>query len=455
MANVDYLLQVFPSWNEDDLVAVLGEVNNDVNAAVDRISQGHAKQWSQVKKKETVKKNSTERQNERTFMKGNGKGRFQKSGMEAKGIKVVKKPAAMEGKSVSLKKPGKQETTLPKKEAVKKQVHKNEVSIEEPKTKTVQPKDTGKPLWSNIANPVKESVPAKQNTLKTAELDSSSKTEKKPKKIELRKRNEVKKDDKFEDKPKTEGTQKNDIKPNIEAKIDTKSNSEPIGPKLTGPKTKTLNVEKLQIVDRPHNVEKTQPIKPKFTVIKRSEFKPAVAKVEVEEPVHRFGNLPLSAKAETRISEKTNQGIRRLEKSTQTPPLMPIPMMTPDMYRAYAAYYQSESPKYDQSQFMHVPYPYQNYPKGYPQAYRPPNAYFGYNPSGSTYPANMQNGYPTHYAHQTHQSPVEKDSSYYSFNGKATNGNFDYRNNYFPNQYGQDRKQTQSSDHSQQSWSQY
>lgn len=44
------LVEVFPSWAQEDLQAVLNEAGGDVYVAISRISEGHVSQWSDTKK---------------------------------------------------------------------------------------------------------------------------------------------------------------------------------------------------------------------------------------------------------------------------------------------------------------------------------------------------------------------------------------------------------------------
>lgn len=48
------LVEVFPSWPQEDLQAVLNEAGGDVYVAISRISEGHVSQWSDSTKKATI-----------------------------------------------------------------------------------------------------------------------------------------------------------------------------------------------------------------------------------------------------------------------------------------------------------------------------------------------------------------------------------------------------------------
>lgn len=50
-ASLIQLTEVFPSWSQDDLLAVLNEAGGDVYVAISRISEGHVSQWSDSSKK--------------------------------------------------------------------------------------------------------------------------------------------------------------------------------------------------------------------------------------------------------------------------------------------------------------------------------------------------------------------------------------------------------------------
>jgi hypothetical protein len=46
---------LFSEWSDDDLLFVLEEANGDLDLAIDRISEGHANQWGEVKTKKSKK----------------------------------------------------------------------------------------------------------------------------------------------------------------------------------------------------------------------------------------------------------------------------------------------------------------------------------------------------------------------------------------------------------------
>ncbi|KXS21891.1 hypothetical protein M427DRAFT_281237 [Gonapodya prolifera JEL478] len=49
----------YPEWDEDSLIMALQEVEFDIDAAIERISQGHAGMWHEVKKEHTKEKSSS------------------------------------------------------------------------------------------------------------------------------------------------------------------------------------------------------------------------------------------------------------------------------------------------------------------------------------------------------------------------------------------------------------
>jgi len=74
-SGVKALKTLFSDWEEDDLQAVLQELDNDFDAAVARISQGYAQQWSSVSKKAKQKptqKTETETPKETKREESNG-----------------------------------------------------------------------------------------------------------------------------------------------------------------------------------------------------------------------------------------------------------------------------------------------------------------------------------------------------------------------------------------------
>ncbi len=56
------LVELFPGWNEEDLVSILAELNGDLQLAVNRIADGHANQWTAAGKKAPVKAEPVQRQ---------------------------------------------------------------------------------------------------------------------------------------------------------------------------------------------------------------------------------------------------------------------------------------------------------------------------------------------------------------------------------------------------------
>ncbi|KAJ8099148.1 hypothetical protein POJ06DRAFT_256123 [Lipomyces tetrasporus] len=50
-AGLELLSELFPDWSEEDLLYLLSETSGDVEIAVTRITEGHASQWGEVKKK--------------------------------------------------------------------------------------------------------------------------------------------------------------------------------------------------------------------------------------------------------------------------------------------------------------------------------------------------------------------------------------------------------------------
>ncbi|KAK9386829.1 hypothetical protein V1515DRAFT_536864 [Lipomyces mesembrius] len=51
LAGLESLSELFPDWSEEDLLYLLSETAGDVEIAVVRITEGHASQWGEVKKK--------------------------------------------------------------------------------------------------------------------------------------------------------------------------------------------------------------------------------------------------------------------------------------------------------------------------------------------------------------------------------------------------------------------
>lgn len=47
------LVELFPNWSQEDLLFVMDECQGDFDLAINRISEGHASQWGQVKTKKT------------------------------------------------------------------------------------------------------------------------------------------------------------------------------------------------------------------------------------------------------------------------------------------------------------------------------------------------------------------------------------------------------------------
>ena len=54
------LSELFPDWSDEDLLMVIQESNGEVEVAVGRISDGHAKQFSSVKSKKQTRKEHAE-----------------------------------------------------------------------------------------------------------------------------------------------------------------------------------------------------------------------------------------------------------------------------------------------------------------------------------------------------------------------------------------------------------
>ncbi|KAG1051605.1 hypothetical protein G6F43_006197 [Rhizopus delemar] len=54
-AKLPTLKVLFSEWSDDDLLFVLEEANGDLDLAIDRISEGHANQWGEVKTKKSKK----------------------------------------------------------------------------------------------------------------------------------------------------------------------------------------------------------------------------------------------------------------------------------------------------------------------------------------------------------------------------------------------------------------
>ncbi|CEJ00601.1 hypothetical protein RMCBS344292_14653 [Rhizopus microsporus] len=54
-AKLPTLKVLFSDWSDDDLLFVLEEANGDLDLAIDRISEGHANQWGEVKTKKSKK----------------------------------------------------------------------------------------------------------------------------------------------------------------------------------------------------------------------------------------------------------------------------------------------------------------------------------------------------------------------------------------------------------------
>lgn len=50
-SSLSTLRELFPTWNDEDLLSVLAETQGDLEATVARIAEGHASQWAQVEKK--------------------------------------------------------------------------------------------------------------------------------------------------------------------------------------------------------------------------------------------------------------------------------------------------------------------------------------------------------------------------------------------------------------------
>ncbi|KAI8338297.1 hypothetical protein EDC96DRAFT_523277 [Choanephora cucurbitarum] len=49
------LKELFTDWTDDDLVFALQDADGDLELAIDRISEGHASQWGEVKTKKSKK----------------------------------------------------------------------------------------------------------------------------------------------------------------------------------------------------------------------------------------------------------------------------------------------------------------------------------------------------------------------------------------------------------------
>ncbi|KAG0756133.1 hypothetical protein G6F24_011363 [Rhizopus arrhizus] len=47
------LVELFPNWSQEDLLFVMDECQGDFDLAINRISEGYASQWGQVKTKKT------------------------------------------------------------------------------------------------------------------------------------------------------------------------------------------------------------------------------------------------------------------------------------------------------------------------------------------------------------------------------------------------------------------
>ncbi|ORX93357.1 hypothetical protein K493DRAFT_223497 [Basidiobolus meristosporus CBS 931.73] len=52
------LKELFTEWSEEDLLFAIQEASGDLEVAIDRISEGHASQWGEVKGKKTKKPHS-------------------------------------------------------------------------------------------------------------------------------------------------------------------------------------------------------------------------------------------------------------------------------------------------------------------------------------------------------------------------------------------------------------
>jgi len=157
-SGVKALKTLFSDWEEDDLQAVLQELDNDFDAAVARISQGYAQQWSSVSKKakqkptqktetETPKETKREESNGGNTGSTGGSGRGRGRGGSSAGGRGGS--SARGGKS---DRPEGQSSPSKRKE-VSKPVSLPTVSLPKPEELTTNPAPRSAPVTNSWNNP--------------------------------------------------------------------------------------------------------------------------------------------------------------------------------------------------------------------------------------------------------------------------------------------------------------